>query len=1257
MKLYCVLLTCLFVSIFSAAQVNLDSGLVAYYPFDGNLTDESVNTNNGNAVGTIAFEADRFGNPSSCLRFQGVSNPGRVDVSNNSTLQFSTSATFSFWMSVSSAFGTFGNGSTGNGGNQCPFTKNGDQGGGLWHLTNFSGNTLSNIFGNVSTPASNANIAPYTLGDWVHVTYTMAPTETRMYINGALITTWIGAPNFSTMNNRNLSFGRFVTNWYPFNGSLDDFRIYNRELTQLEITSLLNTDVPELSIVFNQSAICAGASIDVAYTATGNIFTGNQFIVQLSDENGNFTNPVNIGTLSSTNLTGTISATIPEITGSGNSYKIRAISTNIGSVSNESANLSITGILQTIPNPLLYNYLGSLNGNHYYVSTNQLPWNESVAQAQENGGHLAVIPNAQTNTFIQNALGGLSAYIGLTDNVSEGTFVWADGSPITYTNWNPGEPNNAGGGNGEDFVVMFNSGRWNDGSGGPLYAVMQLRPAGIPQTICSNSTLQLNAAPLVNASYSWSGPAGFTSNIQNPQIQNVGVLNSGNYSLTYTANGCSVSVSTAVTVNQIPSNINQNSTLISSLSQGLILHYPMNGNANDVIGNGINGTSVGGVTPTADRFGNANSAMQLNGTNGHIQVPAGVYFDGSPFTVSAWVNRSNNANWSRLFDFGLGQANNNVLLGLSNGPSGTPAAEIYNNNSTAGQITSSTTSPLNQWNLFTYTWANNQGTIYLNGVIVSSGTQQAPNNVTRTLNYIGRSNWSNDAFANAAFDDFRIYNRALTQTEIRNLTMEQTNNIAISAAPLVLCGTGTSTVTLSNTQFGVSYRLRNSQTQAFIGNAQIGNGNTLTFTTGSLTVATTLEIVATSVGTTCPNVLNSPIQIVFGPAVSPTITATGPLEFCNGESVELNIPEQSGATYQWKRNAVNIGNNAASFTATTAGIYTVEVINPCGTVQSANSATVTISGTAPIIPVVSSLNNPIICEGESITLTTQNQSNVNYVWYLNGNPTGNNSFTFNTSQAGDYTVEVSNNCGEFLSNNSLAVVVGTFPLVSVNTVQDVICAGTSTGSITIDAVGGSNYLWNTGETTEDIFSLTSGSYTLTVTSDEGCETTLNAVVNEPEILVISAEITPQSAGFPNGAIDLSVTGGTAPYTYNWNNGASVEDLVSVSAGEYIVTVRDSNNCNTTETFEIGIVTALLDFQNDSILVYPNPSNQIINIQVPANLSGANWYIFDGNGRIINKGKIISTSFNINTLQLSDGIYSLEIGNGKIKSNHKIIVQH
>jgi lectin-like protein len=115
-------------------------------------------------------------------------------------------------------------------------------------------------------------------------------------------------------------------------------------------------------------------------------------------------------------------------------------------------------------------------GGHTYYMLEASTWASGEAGAAVLGGHLATIDSASENEFVRatfaNTLYATSVataqgrccgtvWIGLNDEAVEGVFAWSSGAPVTYTNWRPSEPNNAG--NNEDFVELYDvGGGWND---------------------------------------------------------------------------------------------------------------------------------------------------------------------------------------------------------------------------------------------------------------------------------------------------------------------------------------------------------------------------------------------------------------------------------------------------------------------------------------------------------------------------------------------------------------------------------------------------------------------------------------------------------------------------------------------------------------------------------------------------------------------------------------------------------------------------
>jgi len=105
------------------------------------------------------------------------------------------------------------------------------------------------------------------------------------------------------------------------------------------------------------------------------------------------------------------------------------------------------------------------NGNRYRLTNGTKTWTQAQAEAQSAGGNLVTINNAAEETWLKQTFGESQKFwIGLNDAQTEGQFRWANGDPVTYTNWAPNEPNNFGG--GQDYGVMnFGSTReWDDDS-------------------------------------------------------------------------------------------------------------------------------------------------------------------------------------------------------------------------------------------------------------------------------------------------------------------------------------------------------------------------------------------------------------------------------------------------------------------------------------------------------------------------------------------------------------------------------------------------------------------------------------------------------------------------------------------------------------------------------------------------------------------------------------------------------------------------
>ena len=179
---------------------------------------------------------------------------------------------------------------------------------------------------------------------------------------------------------------------------------------------------------------------------------------------------------------------------------------------------------------------------------------------------------------------------------------------------------------------------------------------------------------------------------------------------------------------------------------------------------GRTSSAAANVPPTAG----AATAIQFNLKNGYVDVPDGAWFTNS-FTVEGWVYLNSHATWARLFDFGNGSGNENVLGALSGGATGIPVFAVYQGSTgTKSEFAATQSLPLRTWTHLAFVReAGGTGRIVIDGV--ERGTMAnmiEPLQLVRTNNYIGRSNWSADEKADASFADFRLWNVARTTAEI-----------------------------------------------------------------------------------------------------------------------------------------------------------------------------------------------------------------------------------------------------------------------------------------------------------------------------------------------------------------------------------------------------------------------------------------------------------------------------------------------------------
>jgi hypothetical protein len=263
-------------------------------------------------------------------------------------------------------------------------------------------------------------------------------------------------------------------------------------------------------------------------------------------------------------------------------------------------------------------------------------------------------------------------------------------------------------------------------------------------------------------------------------------------------------------------------------------------------------------------------------------------------------------------------------------------------------------------------------------------------------------------------------------------------------------------------------------------------------------------------------------------------------------------------TYHWSNNATT-----QNLTGITAGTYSLTVTD----VQSC-FATASAIVLQPSALALSTIGTNISCFGGmngAVNLTVTGGT-VPYTFHWNTNAV---TEDLNNVAAGTYYVTVTdfNACTSTISATitqpaSLSII--TIP--SNYNGYNISYYGGTDGSIDITVGGGTapyTFLWSNSATTEDLSNIGAGNYSVTVTDSHLCTMNSSIVMTQPaqnsSITVTGVETNVSCNGGSNGTINITVSGGTPPYSYSWSNGATVQDINNLSAGAYTVTVHDSGN--------------------------------------------------------------------------------------------------
>jgi len=298
---------------------------------------------------------------------------------------------------------------------------------------------------------------------------------------------------------------------------------------------------------------------------------------------------------------------------------------------------------------------------------------------------------------------------------------------------------------------------------------------------------------------------------------------------------------------------------------------------------------------------------------------------------------------------------------------------------------------------------------------------------------------------------------------------------------------------------------------------------------------------------------------------APTFTISDNF-FCEGTST-ANLVAFGGVTYLWSDGSAGQSTSVSAVGATTMN---VTASNACGDMASATAATVTIFAN-PATPTLTANT-----AGGTATFTSTAPNNV---WYANGSLVQTSGDTYSAptiNLSGVNITAIAVDMNSCISNASAPVSITAQPcdttIINLTTTsQNESSVGANDGQATVVAAGGMSpyaYLWDNGNPTATAGGLSAGNYTVTVTDNNGCYaitdvtiTTLTVLPCDTTIINLTTSSQDESvAGANDGQATVVAAGGFSPYLYLWNNGNPTATAGGLSAGNYAVTVTDSNGC-------------------------------------------------------------------------------------------------
>ena len=715
---------------------------------------------------------------------------------------------------------------------------------------------------------------------------------------------------------------------------------------------------------------------------------------------------------------------------------------------------------------------------------------------------------------------------------------------------------------------------------------------GSTASFCAGKTVILSAVPSSGATVLWSNGAA-TSDIS--------VSTAGTYTVTATGTNTCTSLPASVTVSSLPLptiSITNGSTASFCAGKTVTLSATPSSGATVLWSNGATTNDIS--VSTAGTY-----TVTATGTNTCVSLPGSVVVSSLPLPTVSITNGS-------TASFCAGKT-----VTLTATPS-SGATVLWNTGATTNDIS------VNTAGAYTVTATGTNSCVSLPASttvsslplptvsITNGSTASFCENKTVTLSALPSSGatvlWSNGASTN-------------------DITVNTAGTYTVTATDANNCVSITGTITVSSLPLP-TVSITNGNTTSFCENKNIilsavpSAGATVLWSNG----ATTNDITANTAGTytvtaTGTNTCTSlPASVNVSSIQLPVVSiSNGPTaDFCTGKTITLNAVPSANTDVLWSNGATT-----NDITVSTSGTYTVTATDEHNCI----SLPVSIIVSSLMLPTVSvAADGPVdFCPGSHVKLIATASSGTTLLW-TNGQTTS----EITVANDDEYSVTATDVNGCEATSSAIEVTLKDIPEITATT-ANVTCNGLSDGSISIapKSISASyEYSWNTSASTASISGLIKGQYSVTIQDMNSlCSMDFDYSISEPAILQVNIVSSHESCALNDGNLKFTITGGTAPYTYN-NPSVQQNQISGLKAGVYSFVVTDAHMCTQTisEIIAAPNCATALNIHN---VVTPNNDglNDVMIIDGLENFPNTSLEIFDKWGDVVYDSKDYHNNWN------------------------------